>query len=222
MLHWKEHSGNLLYSTDAVIMKCEMTRLCTDLPQVKALYREGITIGDNVQIGPHVTIVTDNHDLKDRYVLRCREVVIGNDVWIGACASIMPGVHIGDNAVIAGGSVVTKDVPADTVVGGNPARVMRTVCFYGSMIINLSMIIFILSAQYDTFLLKTYDLLRNYVPIRSSEILLRRKHGQVPAPIHHVPAQTAAAAHCVYCAVSGCRSSQAAESRDQGKGYHCR
>lgn len=87
-----------------------MTRLCTDLPQVKALYREGITIGDNVQIGPHVTIVTDNHDLKDRYVLRCREVVIGNDVWIGACASIMPGVHIGDNAVIAGGSVVTKDV----------------------------------------------------------------------------------------------------------------
>ncbi len=39
-------------------MKCEMTRLCTDLPQVKALYREGITIGDNVQIGPHVTIVT--------------------------------------------------------------------------------------------------------------------------------------------------------------------
>jgi len=85
----------------------------------------GIDFGDNVQIGPHVTIVTDNHDLVNRYVLRCRPVVIGNNVWIGAGASIMPGVRIGDNAVIAGGAVVTKDVPADTVVGGNPAKVIR-------------------------------------------------------------------------------------------------
>ncbi len=85
----------------------------------------GIEIGDHVQIGPHVTIVTDNHDLKNRYVLKCRRVVIGNNVWIGAGASIMPGVHIGDNAVIAGGAVVTKDVPADTVAGGNPARILR-------------------------------------------------------------------------------------------------
>ncbi len=87
----------------------------------------GIDIGDNVQIGPHVTVVTDNHDLKDRYVLKCRRVVIGNNVWIGAGASIMPGVRVGDNAVIAGGAVVTKDVPADTVVGGNPARVIREI-----------------------------------------------------------------------------------------------
>ena len=85
----------------------------------------GIEIGDHVQIGPNVTIVTDNHDLKDRCVLRCRGVVIGNNVWIGAGAKIMPGVHIGGNAVIAGGAVVTKDVPADTVVGGNPAKVIR-------------------------------------------------------------------------------------------------
>ena len=87
----------------------------------------GIEFGDNVQIGPHVTIVTDNHDLKDRYVLNCRKVVIGNNVWIGASASIMPGVHVGDNAVIAGGAVVTKDVPADTIVGGNPAKVIRKI-----------------------------------------------------------------------------------------------
>ncbi len=85
----------------------------------------GIEFGDYVQVGPHVTIVTDNHDFNDRYVLKCRKVVIGNNVWIGAGASIMPGVHIGDNAVIAGGAVVTKDVPANTVVGGNPAKVIR-------------------------------------------------------------------------------------------------
>ncbi len=85
----------------------------------------GIEFGDNVQVGPHVTIVTDNHDLTNRYVLRCRKVVIGNNVWIGAGVSIMPGVHIGDNAVIAGGAVVTKDVPSDTIVGGNPAKVIR-------------------------------------------------------------------------------------------------
>ncbi len=86
----------------------------------------GIEIGDNVQIGPHVTIVTDNHDLENRYVLKCRTVVIEDNVWIGAGASIMPGVRIGENAVIAGGSVVTKDVPANTVAGGNPAKAIRT------------------------------------------------------------------------------------------------
>ena len=85
----------------------------------------GIELGDNVQIGPHVTIVTDNHDFKNRYVLRCRKVVIGNNVWIGAGVSVMPGVHIGDNAVVAGGAVVTKDVPDGAIVGGNPAKVIR-------------------------------------------------------------------------------------------------
>ncbi|MBE6018216.1 MAG: sugar O-acetyltransferase [Lachnospiraceae bacterium] len=85
----------------------------------------GIEIGDNVQIGPHVTIVTDNHDLENRYALKCKKVIIGDNVWIGAGVCIMPGVHVGDNAVIAGGAVVTKDVPANSVVGGNPAKVIK-------------------------------------------------------------------------------------------------
>jgi len=86
-----------------------------------------ITIGDGTMIGPNVTVVTDNHDLYNRMVLRCSPVHIGKNVWIGACASIMPGVTIGDNAVIAGGAVVTKDVDADTVVGGNPAKIIKTI-----------------------------------------------------------------------------------------------
>lgn len=85
----------------------------------------GITIGDGVMIGPNVTIVTDNHDFANRNVLKCRPVVIEDQAWIGAGAKIMPGVTVGKNAVVAGGAVVTKDVAANTVVGGNPARVIR-------------------------------------------------------------------------------------------------
>ena len=87
----------------------------------------GITIGNNVQIGPHVTIVTDNHDFHDRYILNCRSVVLEDNVWIGAGATIMPGVIVGKNAIIAGGAVVAKDVPANTIVGGNPARIIREI-----------------------------------------------------------------------------------------------
>lgn len=87
----------------------------------------GIDVGNNVQIGPHVTIVTDNHDLKDRYVLKCKPVVIEDNVWIGADVKIMPGVIIGKNAVIAGGAVVTKNVESNTIVGGNPAKVIRRI-----------------------------------------------------------------------------------------------
>ena len=85
----------------------------------------GIEIGDNVQIGPHVTIVTDNHDFENRYILKCKPVRICRNVWIGANVTILPGIRVGENAVIAAGAVVTKDVPDNAIVGGNPAKVIR-------------------------------------------------------------------------------------------------
>ncbi len=85
----------------------------------------GIEIGNNVQIGPHVSIITNNHDINDRDVLRCKSVVIEDGVWIGAGATILPGVHIGKNAVIGSAAVVTKDVEENSIVAGNPARLIR-------------------------------------------------------------------------------------------------
>jgi maltose O-acetyltransferase len=86
-----------------------------------------IRIGDRVRFGPYVMVIdSDFHELHNRNVRpEPRPVVIGSDVWIGAKASIMPGVTIGDGAVIGTASVVTRDVPAFTVVGGIPAKVLR-------------------------------------------------------------------------------------------------
>ena len=87
----------------------------------------GIFIGDNVLIGHNVVLATINHDLNptNRGTNLPAPIHIGNNVWIGANATVLPGVTIGNNAVIAAGAVVTKDVPSDTVVGGVPAKAIR-------------------------------------------------------------------------------------------------
>ena len=89
----------------------------------------GVEIGDNVLIGQQVVIATLNHDLNPakRANMLPAPVKIGNGVWIGAHATILAGVTIGEGAVIAAGAVVTKDVPAFAVVGGVPARIIKTV-----------------------------------------------------------------------------------------------
>lgn len=92
-----------------------------------------ITIGDNVMMGPEVVIYTSGHKF-DRLDITMIEqgstdtepVVIGSDVWIGRRVMIMPGVKIGDGCVIGAGAVVTKDVPPYSVVGGVPAKVIKT------------------------------------------------------------------------------------------------
>jgi acetyltransferase-like isoleucine patch superfamily enzyme len=84
----------------------------------------GITIEDDVLIGPKVNLISENHPLdpSDRQSLLLKPLVIKRNAWIGAASTILPGVTIGENAVVAAGAVVAKDVPANTVVAGVPAR----------------------------------------------------------------------------------------------------
>ncbi len=89
----------------------------------------GIEIGDNCLIGQQVVIATLNHNLSPdkRKDMIPKPVKIGKNVWVGAHATILSGVEIGDNAVIAAGAVVTKDVPPNTVVGGVPAKIIKKI-----------------------------------------------------------------------------------------------
>lgn len=93
----------------------------------------GIEIGDGTQIGHHVTMVTINHDEdpQHRGDLHPKPIRIGKNVWIGANATILPGVQIGDGAIIAAGAVVCKNVEANTVAAGIPARIIKGVKING-------------------------------------------------------------------------------------------
>lgn len=84
-----------------------------------------ITIEDNVQVAAYVKLISNNHDPYDRMVLTCRPVVLKRNCWIGAGAVILPGVTVGENSIVGAGSVVTKDVPDNTVVAGNPAKFVK-------------------------------------------------------------------------------------------------
>lgn len=90
-----------------------------------------IYIGDNVMIAPNVTIITGSHpiepQLREQGYQFNVDVHIGNNVWIGAGAIVMPGVNIGNNSVIGAGSVVTKDIPANVVAFGSPCKVIREI-----------------------------------------------------------------------------------------------
>lgn len=89
---------------------------------VDVFFPERISVGDNCIIGYNTTILTHEHLIKE---YRLGDVAIGSNVMIGANTTILPGVAIGDGAVVAAGSVVYKDVPAGAFVGGNPLRELR-------------------------------------------------------------------------------------------------
>lgn len=87
----------------------------------------GITIDDDVRVAANVQLISNNHDLKDRDILVCKPVHLKRNCWIGAGASILPGVTVGVNAVVGAAAVVTKDVPDNAVVAGNPARIIKMI-----------------------------------------------------------------------------------------------
>lgn len=88
-----------------------------------------VRIGNNVMIGPNTLISTVNHPMnaagRRKHLGIAKPVIIGDDVWIGGNCTILPGVTIGNNVVVAAGAVVTKDVPDNSLVGGVPAKLIR-------------------------------------------------------------------------------------------------
>lgn len=114
------------YLTGSVVMG----RDCT--VNVYSVVRGDVRLGDAVRIGAHTSILAFNHTMSDpdveifRQPISTRGIRIGSDVWIGSHAVLLDGVTVGDRAVVAAGAIVTKDVPPGAVVGGNPARVLRS------------------------------------------------------------------------------------------------
>jgi len=89
----------------------------------------GIVIEDNVLIAPKVSLVTEGHPIEpeNRQSLTVAPIHIKKNAWIGANATILPGVTVGENAIVASGAVVGKDVPDNTIVGGVPAKIIKNV-----------------------------------------------------------------------------------------------
>lgn len=93
--------------------------------------RGHLVLGDRVSIGPNCTFVLSSHPNASRIRLEMTpkkaEIIIHDDAWIGACAIILPGISVGEGAVVGAGAVVTKDVAPFTIVAGNPARIIKMV-----------------------------------------------------------------------------------------------
>lgn len=93
--------------------------------------RGGVTLGDDSIVGPYCVIHSANHKVDRLDVPTSKQgyneapVYIGKNVWLGACVIVLPGVTIGDNAVVGAGAVVTRDIPPNAIAAGNPARVIR-------------------------------------------------------------------------------------------------
>ncbi len=107
--------------------KVRIGRNVVVMPGCLMMSAGGITIDDGAMIAANVQLISNNHDLYERRIITCRPVHIGKNAWIGAGATILPGVSVGENAVVGAASVVTKDVPADTIVAGNPARLIKRI-----------------------------------------------------------------------------------------------
>ncbi|MBQ6652597.1 MAG: galactoside O-acetyltransferase [Prevotella sp.] len=87
----------------------------------------GITIDDNALIAANAQLISNNHDLEEHMIITCKPVHLKRNCWIGAGATILPGVTVGENSVVGAGSVVTKDIPDNCIAVGSPAKVVKTI-----------------------------------------------------------------------------------------------
>lgn len=133
-LRLKSCGKNFLCSSGVIIHSASKIDVGNDVRVGEKSYinaRGGLKIGNNVKLGPRVYICTSTHNYFSPKWLPYddieieRPITINDNVWIGANANIIPGVNIGEGAVVAMGTVVTKDVPACAVVGGNPAKILK-------------------------------------------------------------------------------------------------
>lgn len=85
----------------------------------------GITIEDDVLVAANAQLISNNHDPAEHAILTCKPVVLKKNCWIGAGATILPGVTVGENAIVGAGAVVTRDVEPNTIVGGIPAKLIK-------------------------------------------------------------------------------------------------
>lgn len=121
---------NSRVSTPLTAVRTHMVRIGKNvvvMPGCLMMSAGGITIDDRAMIAANVQLISNNHDLYERQVITCKPVHIGKNAWIGAGATILPGVTVGDNAVVGAASVVTKDVAPDTIVAGNPAKLIKVI-----------------------------------------------------------------------------------------------
>jgi acetyltransferase-like isoleucine patch superfamily enzyme len=130
------HSANVRVGNDCLLKEATYIRAGTEgkmtikdrvaINSFCRIYGHGsVEIGEDTQIGPATLITTTDHDYHDSLTTSYKPVVIGKGVWIGANVTVLPGVEIGDFAVIGAGAVVTKDIPPRSVAVGVPARVIR-------------------------------------------------------------------------------------------------
>ncbi len=89
--------------------------------------RGGITIEDDVLVAANAQLISNNHAPEEHQILTCKPVVLKRNCWIGAGATILLGVTVGENAIVGAGAVVTKDVAPNTIVGGNPAKFIKSI-----------------------------------------------------------------------------------------------